>query len=525
MNPTRRCWRSGHLLGHWPTRRWIACAALTLLGATGAAAQTPGGNCAALRDLKIEDTNLLSSAVVPAKDDLPEYCRVLGYVRPAINFEIRLPTKAWNGKLYMAGCGAQCGQVGSDQPGFANAMNHGLRRNYAAVTMDGGHWGRHIFDRRWTEVPDPIARFDYEQRAVTATAKVTKEVIGAYYGRAPARSYFAGCSNGGRQANMEAWKYPEDFDGIISGCPNLNFAAFVAAGAWQVKADTGPDGKNVVAFAKVPMLAKAVYAACAGPDGLIEDPRQCRFEPKSLQCPGADGPDCLTAAEVRTLEAWYGGPRNGKGEQVYPGVPKGSEPYWSLWLTAENEADWQAGKRGIEHILRFYGLGEDPGAGYDARSFDLDRDVERLKRTYVNREAGGTDLSKFKARSGKLLIYQGLADANTSPEATRLWYEDLTKAMSGEAGTRDFARLFLVPGMDHCGVINGPGVHHSGFDPLPALERWVEEGVAPESIVMTKRDKEGKSEWARPVCVYPLVARFKGAGDRKDPSNWSCGAP
>ena len=206
-------------------------------------------------------------------------------------------------------------------------------------------------------------------------------------------------------------------------------------------------------------------------------------------------------------------------------MAKGSEPYWSIWLTAENEEDWQAGKRTAEYILRFYGLGEDPGPGYDVRSFDLERDVERLKRTYVNREAGGTDLSKFKARKGKLLIYQGLADALTSPEAMQLWYEDLTKAMGGEAGTRDFARLFLVPGMDHCGSTNGPGVDDSGFDPLPALERWVEEGVAPESIVMTKRDKDGKTEWTRPVCVYPQVARFKGAGDRKDASSWSCSAP
>ena len=190
-------------------------AALATWLASPLAAQTPG-DCAALEDLKIEDTNLLSSAVVPAKDDLPEYCRVVGYVRPAINFEIRLPTKAWNSKLYMAV--RRPLRPGRERPaGLHNAPNHGLRRNYAAVTMDGGRWGPSRFDRL-DGGPDPIARFDFEQRAVTATAKVTKEVIGAYYGRAP-ESYFAGCSNGGRQANMEAWKYPEDFDGIISGCP------------------------------------------------------------------------------------------------------------------------------------------------------------------------------------------------------------------------------------------------------------------------------------------------------------------
>ena len=189
---------------------WLSCPV---------AAQTPG-DCGTLEDLKIEDTNLLSSTVVPAADDLPEYCRVLGYVRPAINFEIRLPTKDWNGKFYMAGCGAWCGQLESDRPGFTNAtqsrapsqlrdLNDGWRPlGRRPAGMSPGLGAR-----------DPIARFDFAQRAVTETARVSKEVIAAYYGKAPEKSYFAGCSTGGRQANMEAWKYPEDFDGIISGCP------------------------------------------------------------------------------------------------------------------------------------------------------------------------------------------------------------------------------------------------------------------------------------------------------------------
>jgi feruloyl esterase len=186
-----------------PSIRVAAVAALATWLASPVAAETPG-DCDALEDLQIEDTNLLSSAVAPAADDLPEYCWVRGYVRPAINFEIRLPTTTWKGKFYMAGCGAQCGRLLSDRPGFNNAMNHGLRRDYAAPTMDGGHWGSEIRDRRWTEVKDPIARFDYEQRAVTETARVSKEVIAAYYGRAPEKWYFAGRSSGGRQANMEA---------------------------------------------------------------------------------------------------------------------------------------------------------------------------------------------------------------------------------------------------------------------------------------------------------------------------------
>jgi feruloyl esterase len=503
-----------------PIRIVIVPAIATCL-VSSVAAQTPG-DCDALEDLKIEDTNILSSGVAPAAEDLPEYCWVRGYVRPAINFEIRLPTTTWNGKFYMAGCGAQCGRLLADRPGFNNAMNHGLRRNYAAVTVDGGHWGSDIFDRTWIYDKDPIARFDFDQRAVTETARVSKEVITAYYGRAPERSYFAGCSNGGRQANMEAWKYPEDFDGIISGCPTLYSLRWGLGWVWKTQATIGQDGRIVLAFSKLPMIAKAVYDACAGDDGLIDDPAQCQFEPSSLACQGAGGPDCLTAAEIETLEKWYGGARNSKGEQIYPGVPLGSEPYWSESLAYEDDA----GPLALEDLatdqnyLRYVGFVEDPGPGYDV---DFDKDPERLKDGYANRTAEGTDLSEFKERGRKLLIYQGLADVDVAPEATRQWYEALTKDMGGDAGTMEFARLFMVPGMSHCGVLSNPGVDQTGFDPLPALEKWVEDGVAPESIVMTKTTEDGKTEWTRPVCVYPNVATYKGSGDLKDAANWTCG--
>jgi feruloyl esterase len=486
------------------------------------AAQTPG-DCGTLEDLKIEDTNLLSSTVVPAADDLPEYCRVLGYVRPAINFEIRLPTKNWNGKFYMAGCGAWCGKVESDRPGFLNAMNHGLRRNYAAATMDGGHWGATRWDATWIQAKDPIARFDFAQRAVTETARVSRDVIAAYYGKAPEKSYFAGCSNGGRQANMEAWKYPEDFDGIISGCPSLYAAEFTTAWAWNVRANMRSDGAPVMDAAKLPMLSRAVYDACAGEDGLIEDPGQCQFEPAEIACAGADGPDCLTAAEVETVAKWYAGPRNSSGEQIYPGLPLGSELYWPRWHGLADEQSWLEDKAALETELRHYGFAEDPGPDYDVASFDFDKHPGSLVQGYADMEASGTDLSKFKARGGKILIYQGLAEGLQAPETTSQWYEALTKDMGGEAATMEFARLFMVPGMDHCGVQSGPGVAHAGFDPLPALEKWVEQGVPPESIVMIKTTEDGRTEWTRPVCVYPEVATYKGSGDLKDAANWTCG--
>ena len=177
--------------------------------------------CRALADLNLEHTNLLSATVVLASDDLPEYCRVVGYVRPAINFEIRLPTSSWNGKFYMAGCGGLCGRVESDNPGFVNAINYGLKRNYAVSTTGAGHWGETWYDGRWA-FPNRVAEIDWAYRASHETARVTKAVIKAFYGQAPERSYFQGCSNGGRMAHMAAIRYPEDFDGIISGAPALD---------------------------------------------------------------------------------------------------------------------------------------------------------------------------------------------------------------------------------------------------------------------------------------------------------------
>ncbi len=269
-----------------------ALVSLGSLGWTGAASAQQ--SCPGLSALSIPNTNLLSAVVVPAAGGLPEYCRVLGFVRPAINFEIRLPTKDWNGKFYMAGCGGFCGQVDSERPGFTNAINHGLRRNYAVSTMDSGHWGFAAIDGRWAW-NNRLAEIDWGHRAVTETARVTKTVIKSFYGKDQSKSYFAGCSTGGRMANMEASRYPNDFDGIISGAPALDYPGLVATKfAWVVQANTGPDGKEILNRSKVKMLADAVYAACDAKDGLkdglIDDPRACDFKPSSLLCRAGDGP-------------------------------------------------------------------------------------------------------------------------------------------------------------------------------------------------------------------------------------------
>ncbi len=482
-----------------------------------------GQACEALASLKINNVNLLSSSTVPAATDLPAHCRVLGYVRPAINFEIRLPAQNWNGKFYMAGCGGFCGTLDTDRPGFTNAMNFGLRRNYAVATMDSGHWGTSVVDGRWA-YNNRLAEIDWASRAVTETAKVTKEMIRAYYGQPQKKSYFAGCSTGGRMAAMEAQRFPDDFDGIISGAPALYQSGLAATFfAWLVQANTGPDGKEILTKSKVPLIRDAVIKQCARTNGLIPDPATCDFKPASLTCKPGENADCLTEAEVKVLDKWYAGPKNTKGEQLYPGgLPMGSESYWPLWLTGLEPAGGKLIYAFAQDYLRYMAFQDDPGERYQVTDFDFDKDPPRLAFMAGIYNAMNPDLSKFKARGGKLLMYHGLGDPIVTPQNTLDYYAAVQKAAGGDV--LDYFRLFMIPGMDHCGLPaqQGPGITDAGFDPLTALEKWVEEGVAPDSLMTTKTDKDGKILWTQPACPHPQRASYKGAGDVNDGGNYSC---
>ncbi len=487
-------------------------------------------DCTPLANLRIEDTNLLSATVVPAKDGLPEYCQVLGYVRPAINFEVRLPTSQWNGKFYMGGCGGYCGRI-------QRTMIPGLRRRYAVSTMDGGHWGSGAPDGRWA-YHNRVAEVDYGYRAVTETARVSKALIQAFYQTKPKHSYFQGCSNGGRQALMEAWRYPEDFDGIISGAPSLDMTGLLTFFTWVVQANTGPDGKDILSRTKVKLIGQAVVKACDAKDGLkdgiIDDPRACDFKPSSLRCSKDNGPDCLTEAEVKVLEKWYGGVRNSRGELLYPGgIPYGSEPYWWVWLTGKDESeepDRSYGRGGFvpqfaANFFPYMAFPDDPIGGFHPMQFDFDKDPARLKTMGEIYNASNPDLSKFKARGGKLLMWHGWQDAIVTPHRTPQYYSEVEQRMGGRAATQEFLRLFMVPGADHCAEMPGPGIQASGFDPLTALEKWVEEGVAPTRLLSSKTDQNGRVLWTRPLCPYPQVAKYRGSGNPNDAASFNCLEP
>lgn len=506
-------------------------AMLALLCSIAASAQTaptpptparPGVACEALAGLKLENVNLLSSTAVAASADLPAHCRVLGYVRPAINFEIRLPQQGWNGKFYLAGCGGFCGTLDSDRPGFTNAMNHGLRRGYAAATMDSGHWGLSSVDGRWA-YHNRLAEIDWGSRAVTETARVGKAVVLAHYGAPQRKSFFAGCSTGGRMAAMEAQRFPDDFDGILSGAPALDYTGLVATQfAWLVQANTAADGKEILTKAKVPLVRDAVARQCGDADGLVADPAACGFKPASLLCKPGQGADCLNADEVRVLERWYAGPKNSRGEQLFPGgLPLGSEPYWPLWLTGMDPAGGKLIYAFGQDFLRYMAFQDDPGDRYRAADFDFDKDPPRLAFMATIYNAMNPDLSRFKARGGKLLMYHGLADPIVTPQNTIDYYAAATKTAGGNVA--DYFRLFLIPGMDHCGLSlqPGPGITESGFDPLSALEKWVEQGIAPDSLLATKTGADGKPRWTRPICAHPKQPRYK-AGEPKEASSYAC---
>jgi pimeloyl-ACP methyl ester carboxylesterase len=487
--------------------------------------------CELLEDLKIKDTHILSASVVTDDSDLPKYCLVTGYVLPAVNFEIRLPIEQWNGKFYMTGCGGFCGSVNSDSKNFYLGMNYGLKRNYAVSTMDAGHWGESFSDGRWA-LNNRIAEIDWAYRAVHETARVSKLVIETFYGREPEKSFFNGCSTGGRMAVMEALRYPEDFDGIISGAPAIDYTGLVAVYfTWMVRANLGPDGKVIVSSDDLKLIAEAVYSACDEvdglKDGLIETPYDCEFELEDLLCDDLQKQNCLTRRQVETVKAWYEGAKNSVSKQLYlGGFPLGSEPFWQRWITGQTEeASDNSFTQLSTNFLRYMAFQEDPGDSYNITDFNFDLDPQRLEYMAGIYNSDDPDLELYRKNGGKLLMYHGWADAAVPPWTSIEYYEAVEHNLGSREETQEFFRLYMIPGMGHCGLSGGPGITDGGVDLLTALELWVEMGESPQSLLTTKYDDDGTVLWTRPVCPYPQRAIYTGQGDIHDAANYSCGEP
>ncbi len=426
------------------------------------------------------------------------FCRVAATLKPSTDSDIRievwLPESGWNGKYQAVGNG-----------GWSGSINYGplaaaVTAGYAASSTDTGHEGGSAA----FALGHPEKLIDYAYRSEHEMAVAAKSLIAAFYGNGPRLSYWNGCSAGGKQGLKEAQRYPADFDGIVAGSPAANWTGRAAQSLWVAQA-VHRDEASYIPPEKYPAIHRAVLAACdeldGVKDGVIENPEACKFDPGVLACSGEDSATCLTAPQVRAARLIYGPSTNPRtGERLYPGLAPGSELGWRTWGGA------QPLSIGLDYFR--YVVMENPQ--WDFRALDFDRDVaraEKLDRDRIN--ALDPDLKPFFAHGGKIVQYHGWSDPQISPRNSVEYY----RSVVAKLGTVDDSyRLFMVPGMAHCG--GGEGA--TAFDALPALEQWVENGKAPDRIVAARQS------WTHPLCPFPQTAAYNGKGDPKDAASYVC---
>jgi hypothetical protein len=500
-----------------------------------------------LADLKLPNTTIVSVETVaagafklptpspiPGLDpfkSMPAFRRVIGVIKPTsdsdIKFEVWLPIEGWNGNFRGVGNG-----------GFAGSINYGdmagpISHGYVVASTDTGH--TEDDPAKWA-VAHPEKVIDFGYRAIHEMTEKAKAIVKAFYGKAPRFSYFVNCSNGGRQALMEAQRYPEDYDGIVVGAPANNWTHLMARGAF-IGQVTLSDAASYIPASKMKALEAATLASCDAIDGLkdgvIDDPTRCSFDPSVLLCNGAETDACFTAAQVEVLKKIYAGPRDSKGNQIYPGLLPGSESGilgWGGWISGP-----APGKGGIIDIAgKFFKSMVFEDQNWDFKSLNVERDM-KLADKKVGRILNATDpdLSAFKKRGGKLILYQGWNDVALPADNAISYYKNVVGKM-GQQNVDAFLRFYMVPGMQHCFL--GPGANDVGqfidchtcdaqHDLNMALARWVEQGVAPSAIIATKY----RNVWlgtdpvqTRPLCPYPQIAKYKGSGSTDDAANFVC---
>lgn len=445
-----------------------------------------------------------------------------------------MPISGWNGKF-----------AGADNGGFGGSINFGkmadaLSHGYAAASTDTGHQAGALgaVDASWAPGhPEKIVDFGY--RAIHETAQKGQAITAAFYGQGPSHSYFVGCSNGGRQGLMEAQRYPADYDGIIAGAPANFWTHLMSAGVWDNQA-LATNAADYLPPAKLPAIEAAALAACDGldgvMDGVIDDPRKCNFDPSTLLCQGAETDSCLTAPQISTLKKLYAGLRDSAGAQVFPGYPVGGQTGpngWPLWVTGATQGTGALYYFGLFFFMDM--VYNDPA--WNPLAFNADRDVAAAdEATGAVLNAMDADLTTFGERGGKLILFHGWSDPAIAVGNTINYYESVIAdpgAIRGKGG-QGFVRLFLAPGMQHC--LDGPGPDsfgQNGFaqggpehDLESALERWVEQGIAPERIIASKfntdSDPTSGVVRTRPLCAFPGVARWVGQGSTDDSDNFVC---
>lgn len=498
----------------------------------------------------------------PAAGGLPAHCEVIAYLdertgadgqKFAIGLHLRLP-EAWNGRFVFQGQGGTDGVLGNGDAQPGGGQPSALNQGYATVTTDAGHsnapgpLGGASFGL------DPQARIDFGYRADDVVTRRAKQFIQTYYGRLPRYSYFLGCSNGGRHGMVVTQRFPDHFDGVAAGAPAFRMPekGLAGAAATQAFAAISPkasDGRPILAQAlsqaDMDLLSRAIVQSCDATDGLadgiIDNVAACRFSPRTLQCSAEKAASCLSSAQVAALETYFEGPTTAQGRRIYASYP------YDAGIATEGWRRWILGTAPDSRVNAFnvsFGatlaylymtppqapLANEAEAVYDFyRSVDVTEAHARIFGTSAAMpessvqtiSANSVDLSGFRARRGKLLLYHGVSDPTFSALDTVDWYRRLTNAVGGERETADFARLFLVPGMNHCS--GGPAT--DSFDVLTPLVAWVEQGRAPERIEARAGAKTPWPDRSRPLCPYPRQARYLGHGSIEQSENFTCAAP
>ena len=456
---------------------------------------------------------------------LPPHCQVKGVIDGEINFELHLPlVDAWNGRFAMGGGGGFVGSVQNSllrpNPPAVSALEDG----YATAGTDTGHRGS-ITDASWALDNDTAER-NFADRAIHVVTDVSKQITEHHYGRRIEHSYFMGCSRGGGQAMIASQRYPEDYDGIVAAAPAFSWPA-LGASQLQTQQVMYPDPSQlttpVVTAENRALLEREILAACDAldgvEDGVLTDPRRCRFDPATLpRCSSGPGPDCLTEAQLDTIEAVYDGPV-ADGQHVFPGFPFGGENEpggWDRWITGGGSYALDGNPNyhfAFSTQIHKYLVFDDPDFEYS--TYDFANWHEDTAAADALLSATSTDLSAFRDQGGKMIFWHGWSDPALTALATVEYYEGLLNDTDAAA---DFTRLYMLPGVLHCA--GGPGADH--VDWLGVISDWVEKGEAPDQLVASKNTTAGTISFTRKLCPYPMVADYDGQGDPNDEASYSC---
>jgi feruloyl esterase len=488
----------------------------------------PQTDCASMAHADVSQATgagvgITSAAPGTAQQGYP-VCDIKGVIAPQIQFEIQLPTQTYQQRYLQLGCGGLCGTLALRVQG-ADGCVPVTNGAFVLASSNQGHVNGGSEDGNFGT--DPQLRVDFAYRSDHVLAKASKALIERFYGKRPSYSYFDGCSQGGHQGLTEAQRFPHDFDGILAGAPaSITQELNSFNQPWLARVDRDASGAVILPASKLPMLHDAVLKNCDAKDGLgdgqIDDPRACTFDPASLACSGnADAPDCLTSAQVAVVRKIYSGPVDSKGRHLYPGgQPYGAELAWSPWFIPPDPSApqsssiaWSIGNGWVKYLA----FDPNPPLSFDVNDVQFTkREFRRSQKLAGLYNATDPDLSAFKRGGGKLIMWHGWADQAIPATGTVAYYRAVQDRMGGLAATKKFARLFMFPGVFHC----GGGAAPNSFDLLTPLMEWVENGASPNQVVATQRATDGSVVRTRPVFAYPKVARYTGSGSIDDAANF-----